>query len=319
MLDAAEDFAQTIEAVMGYRPKQTILPGPMHRFSTSRKAGDTAGWCKLFTDGLAGVYGNHRTGMSSLWTAKLTHPPTLAQRQQRACELQLAKQEAAAAQSAQWALAASNNASTWALGDPIARGGPAARYLESRGIHLDAWPEALRYCSGLDYWHEGRFVGWHPVMLGAVTNAAGQLVSVHRTHLTKDGRKADLPVVKKLTGCSARLAGCSIKLYPPVLMEAAQTLGVAEGIETALACFAASGTPTVAALSAHGMARYEWPQEVKNLIIYADHDASQVGQRAAATLAQRAAQAGLTQRVLTPPVPDTDWADVWAANSKEFL
>jgi len=313
MIDPAEDFAQAIEDMTGYRPKETILPGRMYRFSTSSKRSDTAGWCKLFLDDRTGVYGDHRTGLSSVWVAKSTKPPTLAERQQRADELSLARAKAAARQSEEWALAAARNAETWALACPVRAGDPVAKYLENRGLRLNCWPEALRYHSHLPYFDGDRSLGRYPAMLGAVTDATGQLVSVHRTYLTRDGHKADLPVVKKLAGCSARLAGCSVKLYPPAFVHGVPSIGVAEGIETALACFMASEVPTMSAISAHGLSYYQWPQEVKNLMIYADNDVSQVGQRAAETLAQRARKAGLAEQVLTPPSSDIDWADVWSA------
>ena len=316
MVDTPEDFVQTIEDVTGYRPNKTIIPNRMYRFSTSPKRGDTAGWCKLFLDGQAGVYGDYRTGLSSVWAAKLTRLPTLAQRQQRADELTLAKAEAAAMQTVQWALAATRNAETWRLASPVKAGDPVTRYLEGRKIHLDSWPEALRYHSHLPYFDGDRFMGLHPAMLGAVTDATGQLVSMHRTYLTREGHKADLPVVKKLTGCSARLVGCSVKLYPPGLVHGELSIGVAEGIETALACFAAWDTPTVSAISAQGLARYQWPRAVTNLLVYADNDRSQVGQHAAHTLAQRARMAGLAERVVTPPESGTDWADVWAISTE---
>ena len=316
MIDGADDFVQTIEFMTGFRPWETIVPEQMHRFSTSPKRSDSAGWCKLFLGGKTGVYGDHRTGLSGVWAAKLTKPPTLAQRQKSASELQLARSEAAAVQSEKWSLAAARNAATWAQGSPVTAGDPVARYLEARGIHLDTWPEALRYCPSLDYWHDGRLMGRHPAILGAVTDATGQLISVHRTYLTTNGRKADLPIIKKLTGCSAWLVGCSVKLYQPALIQGLESVGVAEGIETALACFAASGTPTVSAISAQGMERYQWPKSVKNLIVYADNDLNQVGQRAADGLARRASKAQLVSRVLTPPQVGTDWADVWAAGAE---
>ena len=92
----------------------------------------------------------------------------------------------------------------------------------------------------------------------------------------------------------------------------ALTIGVAEGIETALACSSASGTPTVSAISAGGLERFQWPAGLQSLIVFADHDASQVGQKAGAVLARRARSRGLMSRVLIPPVVGTDWADVWA-------
>ena len=195
MRDATGNFRQAVCSALGNAP-EWIEFDQMHRFPTSTHASNQAGWCKLFLDGRAGVYGDHRIGLSGVWVAKLTKPPTLAQRQQHATELRLTRDDAAAAQAVQWTIAASKNAVMWAQGFPINGGDPVAQYLDSRGIRLDAWPVALRYNPGLDYWHDGRSMGWHPAMLGAVTDPTGKLVSVHRTYLTQDGRKADLPVVK---------------------------------------------------------------------------------------------------------------------------
>ena len=313
MFDATENFVQTIEAEMGFRPTVMIVPDRMYRFSTSQKCSHTAGWCKLFSDGRAGVYGDHRTGLSGIWISKFNSVPTLAQRQQRADELKASRAEAATMQSARWALAATKNVELWAHSNPVKPGDSVNRYLEGRGLRVDSLPEALRYHAHLAYFDGNKFMGYHPAMLGAVTDKAGQLVSVHRTYLTLDGHKANLPTVKKLTGCSAPLAGCSVKLYPPALFKGLTSIGIAEGIETALACIWATGTPTVSAVSAQGLARYQWPQEVRNLIIFADNDMSQVGQRAAEMLAKRVRKAGLAEQVLVPTEPGTDWADVYGA------
>lgn len=250
------------------------------------------------------------------WEGAFSRAPTLAQREQHVAELKRAKNHAAAAQAVQWSVAAVKNELMWAQALPIQAGDPVAWYLAGRGIHLDTWPQALRFHPGLDYWHEGQYIQRLSVMLGAITDPEGRLVSLHRTYLSHDGRKADVPVVKKLTPRSAPLAGCSIKLHQPVSVQGAHLIGVAEGIETALACFEASGTPTVCAVSAQGMERYEWPGEVKSLIVYADNDFHQVGQKAAAALAHRAEKAGLAVRVLTPPHTGTDWADVWATREE---
>ena len=58
-------------------------------------------------------------------------------------------------------------------------------------------------------------------------------VALHRTYLTADGRKADVPSVKKLTGAAGPLAGACIPLHKP----ARGCIGIAEGIETALAAW----------------------------------------------------------------------------------
>ena len=62
-------------------------------------------------------------------------------------------------------------------------------------------------------------------------------------------------------------------------------LGIAEGIETALAARMIFGIPTWAALSADGLRRWLWPQDVKRVTIFAD--AGDAGMQAAATLADR--------------------------------
>lgn len=315
MREAIDNFRQAIKAVLGNAPEE-IEPGKMQRFSTAARASDAAGWCRMFTDGGAGVFGDFRTGVSSLWSAEFTKPPTLSQRQQYVAELQLARSEAAAAQAVKWALAADSNATLWAQASPIAANDPVVSYLDRRGIQLRDWPQALRHHPDLSYWHEGQCIGRFPAMLGAVTDAAGELVCLHRTYLTADGRKAEVPTVKKLTACAARLAGASVKLCQPAPTVGGMTIGVAEGIETALACFAASGIPTMSAISAHGMEQYQWPLDVKSLIVFADNDVSQVGQRAAAALRRRANAGGLDVRVLTPPQAGADWADVWVSRAE---
>jgi hypothetical protein len=208
------------------------------------------------------------------------------------------------------------NTTLWAKALPVQTSDPAARYLAGRGIHLPYWPIALRFHPALDYWQDGQCLGRFPAMLGEVTDVLGQRVSLHRTYLTQEGRKADVDIVKKLTAASARLIGCSVKLYCPEVIKGRLTIAVAEGIETALACSAASGTPTVSAISAQGVDRYFVPNGVERLIIFADNDINQVGQRAAAGLASRAKCPRTRVSVLTPPDDGTDWADVWAARAK---
>lgn len=315
MINEADQFRSAMEAD-GLVPPAIIEPGKLHRFSTNGRRGDSSGWCRFFLDGRAGVYGDFRTGLFGHWHGLHTKPPTLALRQQRAVELQQIKAETANVQSIQWARASAMNAILWSQTLPIQAHDPVARYLASRGIHMSVWPSALRFHPDLDYWQDGQCLGRFPAMLGEVTDVAGQRVSLHRTYLTQEGRKADVDVVKKLTATSAYLFGCSVKLFGPNIVKGRLTVGVAEGIETALACNAASGTPTVSSISAYGMERYFLPKGVERLIVFADNDISQVGQRAAAALARRAKCPRTSVRILTPPDAATDWADVWTAQAR---
>ena len=309
------DFLITVQSMLGLAPPE-IEPGKLQRFSTSGRRSDISGWCLLFLDGRAGVFGDFRSGFSGLWSAKDDKPPTLAQRQQRFEEMRQARAEAAAAQAIQWSRAVGRNAAIWAQAMPLSAEDPVMRYLAGRDIHLQFLTQALRYHAALEYWHMGQCIGRFPAMLGAVTDPSGKMVSLHRTYLNHDGRKADVEIVKKLTGASAPLAGCSIKLDSPKNVMGIPAIGVAEGIETALACTAASGIPTVSAISAGGLERYQWPGSVQSLMVFADNDATQVGQKAAAALARRARSRGLAVKVLIPPEVGADWADVWATQKE---
>ncbi|MBA4178597.1 MAG: hypothetical protein C0505_18860 [Leptothrix sp. (in: Bacteria)] len=86
---------------------------------------------------------------------------------------------------------------------------------------------------------------------------------------------------------------------------------MAEGIETALAAWCASGVPTVAAYCAGNLAAWRWPAGLQRLVIFADAD--KTGRDSASTLRARALGAGLRAKVLTPSDDGADWCDVWAA------
>src|SRR5206468_2842603 len=83
-------------------------------------------------------------------------------------------------------------------------------------------------------------------------------------------------------------------------------LGIAEGIETALSAQSIFKVPTWAALSADGMRRWEWPQLLKRVTIFAD--AGTAGQQAAADLAERLTESGI-QTVIVSPLHGDDFND----------
>jgi putative DNA primase/helicase len=166
-------------------------------------------------------------------------------------------------------------------------------------------PLHVRYHARLPYRHDdGRFT-YHPAMLARVDNPEGAMVTLHRTYLTLDGHKAEVPTVKKLMSPATPGAtrGGAIRLYP-----AGETLAVTEGIETALAFRLATGLPAWAAICAGGMAQLIVPAEVRLVVICADHDP--VGLKAARALARRLLFEQRRVKILSPDTPGADWADL---------
>lgn len=306
MINTIDAFRTAILAALGHAP-DAIEPGIWQRFATSDRRGDTAGWCKLFADLRGGVFGCHRAGISETWSAVDRSSLTRAERAALAAQVMKAAAEREAQQRQQWAANAQRSAELWAQCVPLTPGDPATTYLKNRGFGgALPLPACLRLHPALAYWHEGQKVGTFPAMVAPVVAPDGRKVALHRTYLHADGRKADVPSVRKLTGASGPLAGACIPLFKP----AHGCIGIAEGIETALAASCASGVPTVAAYSAGNLAAWQWPAGVRRLVIFADHD--RAGIKAAESLQGRAIRAGLQASVMMPTDAGADWCDVWA-------
>lgn len=161
-------------------------------------------------------------------------------------------------------------------------------YLQSRGLRDPNAPDLLFHPDLTDY-NSRR--GW-PGMVAIPRLANGDPVGgIHRTYLLDDG-SGKAPAGKKMLGTIAEAA---VRLFP--LPEDGH-LGVAEGIETALAAQAVFGTPVWAALSADGMARFKWPQGTRRVTIFAD--AGEVGRQAAATLSDRLNMVDIPNEVIAP-------------------
>lgn len=114
---------------------------------------------------------------------------------------------------------------------------------------------------------------------------------IHRTFLMDDG-SAKAPAGKKMLGSVAEAA---VRLFA---MPTGGHLGIAEGIETALAAHALFGTAVWAALSADGLARLRWPEGTTRVTIYGD--AGDVGRQAAATLSDRLNRADVPNEIVVP-------------------
>ena len=193
----------------------------------------------------------------------------------------------------------------WAGARRVEHGDPVCGYLEGRGIRMTYISPALRFHPALKYYRESesQVEGVFEAVLAIVTAPDGSGATIHRTYI-KDGQKAPVANPKKLMQ-GMPIKGAAIRLFP-----VAEVLGVAEGIETALAAAQLFNVPTWACVSAGGMESFAPPAEVKKLVIFADNDASFTGQAAAYKLANRLTIAGLVVEVRIPGEVGKDWADV---------
>jgi putative DNA primase/helicase len=176
---------------------------------------------------------------------------------------------------------------------------PAILYLDSRAL----WPlpqgHGLRAHPSVEYWQEGKRIGRYPALIAAVRDMCGDLVTVHVTYLTPSGEKLSNYEPRKILSAMTAREGCAVPLMPH-----GDTLGIAEGIETALSAARMHELPVWAALNTSLLMKWEPPHTVSKVVIFADRDVA--GLDAATKLMER-----LQERVrLVIKTPQSkDWND----------
>lgn len=176
------------------------------------------------------------------------------------------------------------------------------RYLRYRGLHCI--PRNLLYHGALRYYDENNnIVGEYPGMVAKIQDNQNKVQALHRTFFSKsvENRKKVTPPVDTVNGCAVRVFD----------LDGSSVLGVAEGIETAIAAheLAREPIPVWACLSANVMREFEPPEGVKLVRIFGDNDEGYDGQAAAYALAKRLAHKGINAEVYIPKRPG-DWLDV---------
>ena len=189
----------------------------------------------------------------------------------------------------------------WRETAPVVTGDPVSLYLASR-VGLRDVPRCIRTVGRLRYHDEEP--SWHPAMVAMVSGPDGVPATLHRTYLTQEGRKAPVEAPRRLMP-GAIPEGAAIRLF-----EAGPVLGIAEGIETALAASSLFHVPTWAAVSSGMLAKWVPPETTREVVVFGDGDAKFGGQAAAYALAHRLALKGLQVRVEIPSRPGTDWNDI---------
>lgn len=177
-------------------------------------------------------------------------------------------------------------------------GTPAARYLAARGIETAS--SELRYHPRTPHGSQP-LTCFRPALVAAVRDETG-LVAVHRSFL--DRRRPRLARLSQPKRGLGRYGRGAVRLGG-----VAATLGLAEGIETALSASRLFGIPCWATLGTERFGRVALPDAVDELLLFLDNDH---GGRRAETLAREALRIS-TIEAHYPQAEGDDWNDVLRA------
>jgi putative DNA primase/helicase len=207
-------------------------------------------------------------------------------------------------------------AQAWHAGQPIEWGDPVDQWLSNRlGCYAldDVGRSMLRYHPALPYRRDGKQVGVYPAMLARVFGPDGTNKQLHRTYLTKDGQQAQGEKSRmRMPGPGLAPLGS----YVALCAHTDEVLGIAEGIETALAAAKLFNVPVHAALDAKNLEAWTPPATLQRAIVFGDNDESMTGQAAAFALARRLFQERgqgklkCAVEVRIPPTAGWDWNNV---------
>lgn len=195
----------------------------------------------------------------------------------------------------------------WKRAKAITLNDPAGRFLNMR-TGIVTFPANLRQVADERYIEDGARPTWHPAMIARVdpsdqARASGERAAIQRTYLNADGGKADVGSPRRMLG--AMPTGAAVRLMPHE-----NILGIAEGIETAIAASIMFGVPVWAALTADLLQAWEPPACVETVMVFGDNDHSLTGQAAAFSLGRRLKAKRLTVMVELPQRMGSDWNDV---------
>ena len=187
----------------------------------------------------------------------------------------------------------------WHSARELRTGDPADLYLLGR-LGRSVFSPALRQLENCR--HPGQPGQSSHALLARFSSAAGALTGVQRIYVTPNGHRA--PFDPKRLSLGPLEKGGAVRLS-----HFQHVIGIAEGVETALAATILFGVPCWATLGWARLASWEPPRLAREVHIFADNDATGAGQLAATRLKERIEQR-VKARVVVPPQADTDWNDV---------
>jgi putative DNA primase/helicase len=179
-----------------------------------------------------------------------------------------------------------------------ARGTPVSRYLAARGLPFLTNNAAIRSRANCRHSWTASYM---PAMVALVLDQGDNVMALHRTYLTPDGRKADVVPNKASLGS---LAGGAIHLDP-----VAEHILVGEGIETAASAGFILGLPAWSAIACGNLGRSMLlPEMVRTITIACDYDND--GIQAAERAAKRWRKEGRTVHIAAPTRAGEDFNDL---------
>ena len=183
-------------------------------------------------------------------------------------------------------------------------GTPAERYLKRRGI-MASPPSCIRF----------RPYAWgtYGALVACATDDTGSVLAIQQIYLSDSGQKAPVPVVKRTNKAVEKWAEKSAVRFP-----GKQPVILAEGVETALSIWQATGQETWACLGISNIGAASVPEHA-TVIVARDGDppgSKADGQikRAVAKLQKR----GITVMVAAPP-ENKDFNDLLRENGEEAV
>ena len=170
----------------------------------------------------------------------------------------------------------------WTRARPLDGRDAASRYLRTRRLDLAAYSPALRVLDDMTCGEAGEERTPCSLMLAKFVAPDSLSGILHRTFIKPDGSgKAAVKKQRKMAAGTIPPGG-AVRLSP-----AEATMGIAEGIETALSAEVMFDIPVWAATSSVSLMKWEPPEQAKHVVIFGDSDESFTGQMAAYSLAYK--------------------------------
>ena len=198
---------------------------------------------------------------------------------------------------------------------------PARIYFARRGLSFETFLSCgcLRFHPSLPYYNDSKEkIGEFPAILGVLLNTKREAITIHRIYITAEGKKAPVEKPKKLMSYPSDKSVCGSGVYlgfTPFPRKVPKMIGIAEGIETALAVREATGLPMIAATNAVLMEKLEIPENVKFITVWGDNDETGTGQKAVKNLCVRLKEQGKKVLGFIPPRPSFWKGKSWDWNN----